>query len=69
MRGLGTLCFAVNVCVLLVSAMVMPVSHLDTSAPAASSEAAATAHEAETPDIGDLECCQLPSHLPVLRYQ
>jgi hypothetical protein len=52
-----TLCFAVGVAVLLVSAMVVPMSHLDTGTSTASSEGAATAHEAETPKVGDLKRC------------
>lgn len=52
-----TLCFAVGVAVLLVSAMVVPMSHLDTGASASSSEGATTAHEAETPEVGDLKRC------------
>jgi hypothetical protein len=52
-----TLCFAVGVAILLVSAMVVPMSHLNTSTSASSSEGAATAHEAETPEVGDLKRC------------
>jgi hypothetical protein len=52
-----TLCFAVGVAILLVSAMVVPMSHLDTGTSTARSEGATTAHETETPEVGDLERC------------
>jgi hypothetical protein len=52
-----TLCFAVGVAILLMSAMVVPMSHLNTGTSTAGSEGAATTHETETPKVGDLERC------------